>query len=43
MTGFALVVLSLWRLPDPDGEVLDLVLDLFEVAKPGGAELVSAA
>ena len=34
---------SLWRLPDPGGEVLDLVLDLFEVAKPGGAEVVSAA
>ena len=29
--------------PDPGGEVLDLVLDLFEVAKPGGAEVVSAA
>ena len=34
---------SLWRLPDPDGEVLELVSELFEVAKPGGAELVSAA
>jgi spore germination protein len=34
---------SLWRLPDPGGEVLDLVLDLFEIAKPDGAEVVSAA
>ena len=35
--------ISLWRLPDPGGEALELVLDLFEVAKPAAAEVVSAA
>jgi spore germination protein len=35
--------ISLWRLPDPGGEAIELVQELFEVAKLPDAEVVSAA